>query len=196
MSLFLNTLAVLALPLLSLGFSATPKEIYGISGSGWSSPEWHWGRASGTGHECAQLCRRKYDTPRARRELVAGLVLPKDAAGSDGAGRAPASFEEVKLVLALAWQKALNGPDGEPRAYAEVLDAMAAAQRYEGGSDEENSLLLVQDMQKRFFFLDPAVEDRIDMNLLLYEGEGDWDWIRRRCSGLVLRAMDFEENGL
>ena len=231
-------------PRLSLGFSASKttsnssnsnnhKEIYGIPDSGWSSPHWKWGEATGTGHACAVLCRRQYRTPESRRDLIANLVMTKEeirggtttttadddvvseAAAAAAAQRSPANFEEVKLILALAWQKALQnghgggGGGGELRPYGEILDAMVQAERYENkavaGSgperdddddDKNNSLLLVQDMQKRYFFLTPEVDDKIRMNLLLYDGEEDWDWIRRRCSGLVLRALDFEANGL
>ena len=238
-------------PRLSLGFSASKttrnnsnrnsnnhNEIYGIPDSGWSSPHWKWGEATGTGQECAVLCRRQYRTPESRRDLIANLVMTKEAirggttttannaddevvseaaaaAAAAAAQRSPANFEEVKLILALAWQKGLQnghggGGGGELRPYGEILDAMVQAERYENkavaGSgpgrddddddDKDNSLLLVQDMQKRYFFLTPEVDDKIRMNLLLYDGDEDWDWIRRRCSGLVLRALDFEENGL
>jgi len=171
------------------------------------------------------LCRRQYRTPESRRDLIANLVMTKEAirggttTTADNAQRSPANFEEVKLILALAWQKGLHnghggGGGGELRPYGEILDAMVQAERYENkavaGSgpgrddddddddddDKDNSLLLVQDMQKRYFFLTPEVDDKIRMNLLLYDGDEDWDWIRRRCSGLVLRALDFEENGL
>ena len=236
-------------PRLSLGFSASKTtsnsnnhnrhEIYGIPDSGWSSPHWKWGEATGTGHACAVLCRRQYRTPESRRDLIANLVMTKEeirggttttadnaddekvvSEAAAAAQRSPVNFEEVKLILALAWQKGLQnghggGGGGELRPYGEILDAMVQAERYENkavaGSgpgpgrddddddnddDKDNSLLLVQDMQKRYFFLTPEVDDKIRMNLLLYDGEEDWDWIRRRCSGLVLRALDFEDNGL
>ena len=224
-------------PRLSLGFSASKttsnnrKEIYGIPASGWSSLHWKWGEATGTGHACAVLCRRQYRTPESRRDLIANLVMTKEeirggttttadnaddekvvSEAAAAAQRSPVNFEEVKLILALAWQKGLQnghgGGGGELRPYGEILDAMVQAERYkkkavagpgcddDDDNDKDNSLLLVQDMQKRYFFLTPEVDDKIRMNLLLYDGDEDWDWIRRRCSGLVLRALDFEANGL
>jgi len=199
---------VAALPLLGLSFSSTPswsKEIYGVAGSGWSSPEWKWGSAKGTGHDCAKICRERYATPESRLELIECLLLSKeeiqmDSDADDTAAsseeRVPENFEEVKLVLALAWQKARKKCYGGLESYGELLDEMAIGQLYEVGTEEDCSLLLVQHMQKRFFWLYPDVQDKISMNTLLYDCESDFDWIRRRCSGLVLQAMEFEEIGL
>jgi len=209
-SLYLRALALTAMPFLSLSFSlpspSPSKEVYGIPGSGWSSPEWKWGSATGTAHDCAKICRQQYATPEARAELIQCLLLSNedmninlDAADdsiSSNKKRTPENFEEVKLVLALAWQKARKKCYGGLETYGELLDEMAKGQRYEEGTEEFCSMLLVQHMQKRFFWLYPDVQDKISMNILLYDCDDDFDWIRRRCSGLVLKAMEFEEIGL
>jgi len=200
-SLYLRAFTLTAMPFLSLSFSSTSpqpssKEVYGIQGSGWSSPEWKWGSATGTGHDCAKICRQQYATTEARAELIECLLLSKEDMNVNLDERTPENFEEVKLVLALAWQKARKKCYGGLETYGELLDEMAKGQRYEEGTEEFCSMLLVQHMQKRFFWLYPDVQDKISMNILLYDCDDDFDWIRRRCSGLVLKAMEFEEIGL
>jgi len=180
-------LAFLQTSNLSAAFSqpSLPKTIYGIPNSGWASPKWNWGSAFGTGHDCAMICRNQYNTPAKREKLVDTLIKadPKDSESLD--------FEEVKLVLALAWQKARRyGLES----YGQILDEMAKAERYEIGDEEECSRLFVQDMQKRFMWLNAEVDDKIAMSTLWYE-TSDYDVGRRRCSGLVLKAMGFIEDG-
>mmetsp|Transcript_4878 Transcript_4878/g.6687 ORF Transcript_4878/g.6687 Transcript_4878/m.6687 type:complete len:193 (-) Transcript_4878:428-1006(-) len=174
--------------LLASAFSqaSTPKNIYGIPDSGWSSPKWNWGSPFGTGHDCAMICRSRYDTPAKREVLVDTLINadPKDGDNLD--------FEEVKLVLGLAWQKARKTG---LEAYGQVLDEMAKAERYEIGDEEACSRRFVHDMQKRYMWLDPEVEDKIAMSTLWYETT-DYDTGRRRCSGLILKSMGFIEDGL
>lgn len=161
--------------------------------SGWTSTTWNWGSAAGTGHDCALICRRSYTTRKARSELVQNLLEPVEQTRS----RVPQNFEEIKLVLALAWQNGRwNGSDGGPGGYGDILAAMADAVRYEVGSDEESSRLLVQDMQDRFALLEPADEESKAMTSLWDDTEPDVDKARRRCCGLVLNAMGFVENGL
>jgi len=161
------------------------KEIYGVPKSGWTSPEWRWGYGVGTGHDCAMICRQMYLTRESRENLVAELLEPKKKT----------SFEEVKLVLGLAWQNGRwDGSDGGPGGYGEVLTLMAEAQRYENGSEESCSQLLVQDMNDRFHLLNPTTEQLEIMKSIL--SDGDHDSARRRCAGLVLSAMEFIENGL
>ena len=173
--------------------AASPLQmIYGVPHSGWSSPQWNWGSAVGTGHDCAKICRQRYDSRPARRELVDQLL---QAANTDDI-----DFEEIKLVLALAWQRGRwDGSDGGPNGgYGEVLQLMARAQRYEEGGDEaECSARLVQDMQSRYHLLNPSSEQVQAMARLDY-GDGDATKIRTarsRCAGLVLQAMGFVENG-
>lgn len=161
----------------------SPKAIFGVQGAGWVSSDWNWGSPFGTGHDCAMVCRRRFNTPEKREELVNALI---EADGSDGL-----DFEEVKLVLALVWQKARKTG---LESYGVVLDEMAKAERYEVGDDEDCSRLFVQDIQKRYIWLDPEVDDKVAMNLLWYETE-DYDVARRRCSGLVLKSIGFIKDG-
>jgi hypothetical protein len=187
--LILSYLTISAVP--SMAFSS--KEIYNIPNSGWlQKTSWNWGSASGTGHDCAAICRRSYATRKARSELVGNLLKPADQLKS----RVPENFEEVKLVLALAWQNGRwDGSDGGPGGYGEVLAAMADANRYEVGSDDDCSRRLVQDMQDRFALLEPSDEEMKGMESLWDVTEPDVDKARRTCCGLVLNAMGFIENG-
>lgn len=165
----------------SSAFSLHMKEIYGIPRSGWTSPDWNWGSGVGTGHDCAAICRKKCERRQSRASLVTDLLERKGP-----------PFEEVKLVLALAWQRGRwDGSDGGPGGYGEVLNAMAQARRYEVG--DECDRLLVQDMKERYHLLDPTDADKEAM--LSLDGE-DVDGARRQCSGLVLKSMGFIENGL
>ena len=68
-----------------------PKTIYGVPNSGWTSPEWNWGYAVGTGHDCAAICRQKYASSDERSKLIEDLLAA-------GAGD-ETDLEEVKLVL-------------------------------------------------------------------------------------------------
>ena len=134
------------------------------------------------------VCRQLYDIPNARLELVQTLL----EANSD-----EPCFEEVKLVLALAWQRGQwDGSDGGPGGYGEVLSRMAEAKRYEEGSEEQCAKYLVEDMQSRFELLDPSEEEAIYMESLLDEVLLDYDAARKRCAGLVLNAMGFIATGL
>ena len=180
----------------SLHMISSAKSIYGVKNSGWKSPQWNWGYAVGTGHDCAAICRRQYATRESRQTLVSQLLEPD----ADPAMRLPQDFEEVKLVLALAWQRGRwDGSDGGEGGYGEVLRLMAEAKRYEDGSEEECSRRLVEDMQDRF----PLLVDNVSLELremrqLLDDDIGgkDIDYARRKCCGLVLDAMDFVDRGL
>lgn len=165
------------------------KEIYGVANSGWNAPQFNWGSAMGTGHDCAAICREMYATSLARQRLVEDLVV-------EGSG--PKNFEEVKLVLALAWQKGRSrGTVGGRDGYGVVLTNMAAAQRYEEGEDDECSRFLVQDMEERFSLLKPTNEELELMATCITELEtNNIDFARRRCAGLVLKAMGFIQDGL
>jgi len=61
-------------------------------------------------------------------------------------------FDDVKLVLTLAWQSGRwDGIDGGRGGYGDVLSAMADARRYETEDTEESrSVTLAQDMRSRF----------------------------------------------
>jgi hypothetical protein len=173
--------------------SMSAKTIYDVPNSGWASPQWNWGSASGTGHDCAAICRKRYRTRQSRSSLVKDLV---DAPSVPPRDRKPPNFEEIKLVLALAWQQGRwDGSDGGRGGYGEVLAAMADADRYEIGGEEECSLRLTEDMQARFHLLNPDAEELETMQTLFDDLETDTDAARRRCSALVLEAMGFIENG-
>jgi hypothetical protein len=131
----------------------------------------------------------------ARQKLVEDLLEP----AQDPTLRQPQNFEEVKLILGLAWQNGRwDGSDGGVGGYGDVLRHMAEAQRYEDGLDDECSRRFVQDMQDRFDLLADSTSIELrDMRALL-DGDAaqDMDRAQRRCSGLVLEAMGFVEKGL
>jgi hypothetical protein len=190
--LAVSCLAISAVP--SMAFSSKAKEIYNVPNSGWQQKaSFNWGSASGTGHDCAAICRRTYATRKVRSDLVRNLLEPADQLKS----RVPENFEEVKFVLAMAWQNGRwDGSDGGPGGYGDVLAAMADAERYEVGSDEDCSRRLVQDMQGRFALLEPSDEETKGMARLWDDAEPDVDKAQRMCCGYVLNAMGFVENGL
>lgn len=160
--------------------------VYNVPNSGWTSSKWNWGYGMGTGHECAAICRSTYQTRSQREKLVKGLL--------ENSGE-PTNFEEVKLVLALTWQKGQwTGRDGGPEGYGQVLELMARAKRYEEGSEQDCAKNLVSDMAERFHLLEPeaALQERMDA---LWQDAEDFDAARRICSGLVLESMGFVETG-
>lgn len=175
---------LLLLPVSAFSLSMSSKEIYGIKRSGWTAEQWRWGYGQGTGHDCAMISRQTYATPQLRAALVRSLIEAKVA---------EPPFEEVKLVMALAWQNGRwDGSDGGPDGYSQVLQAMAEAKRYELGTEEECSRRLIQDMQDRFPLLEPT-EAALNMMQCLWDNLpanlDDFDAARRRCSGLVLESM-------
>jgi hypothetical protein len=171
--------------------SASASVLYGVPGSGWTSPTWNWGYAVGTGHDCARICRNKYQSRSSRARLVRDLLNP----GGNDAGNAT-DLEELKLVLALAWQRGRwDGSDGGPGGYGEVLSHMADAVRYEVGSAVECRRRWLGDMQSRFATLQPS-EAAVQQVASLSPTDADVDSTLRVCSGLVLQAMGFVERGL
>mmetsp|Transcript_27425 Transcript_27425/g.31703 ORF Transcript_27425/g.31703 Transcript_27425/m.31703 type:complete len:269 (+) Transcript_27425:123-929(+) len=200
---------------IKLSATAKSKEVYNITGSGWTCPTWKWGSALGTAHEAAKICRKKYDTSERRAELIKSLLLldeedqdeEEDTTTNAGTEiddhkknplREPNSLEEVKLILALFWQKRRKKGYGGIEAYGQLVDLMAQGTRYEDDEDDDMSYrMLIQDMQKRFMFLyDTPAEDRVMLNTIWYECEPDTDLAFRRVSGLILKNMEFVEMGL
>lgn len=170
--------------------------IYGVAKSGWKSSAWNWGSAVGTGHDCARICRQNYASREARAELVENLLLTTTTGTQSSTVLIPANFEEVKLVLALAWQRGRwDGTDGGRGGYGDVLHYMAEAKRYEDGSEEECAMRLIQDMQARYSLLRPSSKQEMAMQNVVVHCESDVPRAQRRCSGLVLEAMGFVENG-
>ena len=165
--------------------AAAPTDLYGIPNSGWKSPQWNWGSASGTGHDCAMICRNKYDSVSSRKKLVNNLLEATCAE----------PFEEVKLVLGLTWQRGRwNGRDGGKGGYGDVLALMAEAKRYEDGSAEDCAKLFVHDMQERYHLVAKDNEEDLQRMESLIQ-ESDIFVARQRCSGLVLQAIGFVETG-
>jgi hypothetical protein len=125
---------------------------------------------------------------------VDNLLEPND----DPKLREPQNFEEVRLVLGLAWQQGRrDGSDGGKGGYGDVLNYMAQGKRYEEGSEEECSRRFVEDIHDRFEFIaDNTSLELREMRTLLDDAANDSDYARRKCSGLVLDAMDFVDRGL
>ena len=220
LSLILTAALLVALPLPIIAFSASSssprnKLLYGIPNSGWTSPDWNWGSPFGTGHDCAAICRERYGNRKSRTELVQKLINYNGNGGNyDDNDDDDLSFEEIKLVLGLAWQNGRwDGSDGGPNGgYGDVLKYMAGAERYEaenGDDDEEDdecSKRFIADVQKRFPLLNPSDEALEAMNQnyvcsVTERKETDGNYFaprcsRFRCSGLVLEAMKFAEKGL
>ncbi|MBV5346485.1 MAG: hypothetical protein JZU63_13750, partial [Rhodoferax sp.] len=90
------------------------------------------------------------------------------------------SFEEVKLILALAWQSGRwDGRDGGlGLGYGAVLETMAGARRYENEDEVISALNFIEDVRGKH-----AEKEEVFMD-------------RRKCAGMVLDAMNFVEKGL
>jgi hypothetical protein len=181
--------------------SASKKSIYGIAHSGWKSPKWNWGSAIGTGHDCAKICRQNSANRLLRQELISNLI---NAQGNEE--DLPSDFEEVKLTLALAWQRGRwDGSDGGKGGYGDVLESLVMADRYENGPEPQWSKLWIRDLASRFHLLKPSADNASIMENLLHESslsnEDEYGnnfvvyRARRRCSGLVLLEMGFINNG-
>lgn len=162
--------------------NSTDKRIFGVAKSGWQSPQWNWGSAIGTGHDCARICRDRFKTTDARQDYVDKLM--------DG-NESWTDTEEIKLTLALTWQRGRwDGSDGGSQGYGQVLSLMAQAERYEG---DDGLPVLVGDMQQRFRLLKASTDDQDNMRLLMEEYSVGTAF--RKCSGLVLKHVGFIENG-
>jgi hypothetical protein len=194
--------------ILFMGSKTNGRRLYGVSKSGWQSPVWNWGSAVGTGHDCAKICRQQYSSRSKRQELVHHLLSAEGTIDD-----IPQDFEEVKLILALAWQRGRwDGTDGGKGGYSEVLQHLVTADRYEAkdGSDSDLdwSRLWIYDIQQRYHTLKPSPEQIKSMQNIVEivqlqtnsnaRSSCDDSVIyraRRQCSGLVLEAMGFIENG-
>lgn len=71
---------------MSTSVSETTREIYNIPNSGWCSDSWNWGYASGTGHDCAAICRKMYASRDDRQRLVSSLLEPVQFNGEHDPG--------------------------------------------------------------------------------------------------------------
>lgn len=175
----------------------TDREIYGIPNSGWKSPQWNWGSARGTGHDCAAICRSRWALPSDRAGLVRALLDPAAFRSARPAAETP--FEEVKLILGLSWQGGGGGGG-----YSRVLEAMAGARRYEMEDEVLSALNFIEDVSGRFDEVCESEEELGRMRAVANDVRGKHDirrggdvfMDRRMCAGMVLDAMDWVENGL
>ena len=186
----------------------TTKEIYSIPNSGWSSKQWNWGSAIGTGHDAAMIARKLYATKSDRQKLIKSLLNPveyKSTHPSSFNSSPEVSFEEVKLILGLAWQNGRwDGSDGGPEeGYSHVLSTMAAAHRYENDDEVLSALNFIEDVSKRFHTISRNEDELNRMKCIAIDVREKHDasmeevfMVRRICAGMVLDAMGFVENGL
>lgn len=194
-----------ALAMSPITSSETTRQIYNIPNSGWSSDSWNWGYASGTGHDCAAICRKMYASRDDRERLVSSLLEPVQFnALHQPQNEVP--FEEVKLILGLAWQRGRwDGSDGGANGYGEVLQTMATAIRYENEDDVISAINFIQDVTAKFSTISKSEGKLNRMKDMANACKGGHSSIinidevfmdRRICAGLVLEAMGFVENGL
>jgi hypothetical protein len=181
--------ASFTITMMSSSNRSADQRIFGVPHSGWKSSQWNWGYGVGTGHDCAKICRQRLNTKSARQDYVNKLM---------NGNVALTDTEEIKLTLALTWQRGRrDGSDGGPNGYGQVLALMAQAERYEEQQDDEGedfgTRRLVEDMQERFRLLKPSVEDHDEMKSLLDTNSTAVAF--RKCSGLVLQQVGFIENG-
>ena len=189
------------LSMTSYEISETEKIIYNIPNSGWSSPQWNWGSAIGTGHDCAAICRKLYNTKADREKLVDSLLNPVEYKSTHP--EFEISFEEVKLILGLAWQNGRwDGSDGGPEGYGHVLSTMAAAQRYEEDDEVLSALNFIQDVSDRFSTISRKSDELTKMKAIAIDIREKHDaskeevfMTRRMCAGMVLDNMGWIENG-
>ncbi|KAL3785182.1 hypothetical protein ACHAW5_011207 [Stephanodiscus triporus] len=182
--------------------SETSKQIYNIPDSGWRSKKWSWGSARGTGHDCAAICRRRWDDESDRRDLVQSLLDPAEFKGLHPHSEVP--FEEIKLILGLAWQRGRrDGTDGGPgQGYGAVLETMAEARRYENEDEVISALNFIDDVSGRFASICRDAEKLKRMKAIANDIRGkhaekeEVFMARRMCAGMVLDAMNFVESGL
>ena len=181
----------------------TEKGIYNIPNSGWKSKQWNWGSARGTGHDAAMICRRRWDSRDDRKKLVQSLLDPVEFKASYPDSEVP--FEEVKLILGLAWQRGRwDGSDGGPGGYGEVLSIMADARRYEDEDEVISAINFIEDVSKRFATISRNAEELKKMKCIATEIQGrhhhagieELFMDRREVAGMVLDAMGFVDNGL
>ena len=167
----------------------TSKELYGIDGASWTSSKWNWGYAVGTGHDCAAICRRKFETRDSREEWIRNIACGEIC------------IEEIKLVLALAWQKGRwDGSDGGEGGYGEVLEEMIKG-FYDTKDEEENARMMIIDLASRYPFISESsseldVMEKIANQAIEVENMETLESLRFECCEMVLKAMGFVERGL
>lgn len=182
--------------------------LYNIPHSGWKSPQWNWGSARGTGHDCAAICRSRWSNKEDRRKLVHSLLSPEKyhAKLHPSSSIGEVSFEEIKLILGLAWQRGRwDGTDGGPQGYRSVLQTMADARRYENENEILSALHFIEDVSAKYQSISRNAEELHKMKEIAFSvlhgkkthaSKEEIFMARRMCAGMVLDAMHFVENGL
>eukprot|EP00930_Biecheleria_cincta_P060867 TRINITY_DN46451_c0_g1_i1.p1 TRINITY_DN46451_c0_g1~~TRINITY_DN46451_c0_g1_i1.p1 ORF type:complete len:251 (-),score=41.41 TRINITY_DN46451_c0_g1_i1:97-849(-) len=143
------------------------------SAATWGSTTWNWGDEVGDAHDMAAKLRGQLQERSDRAMWLQGAVVQPN--------RVP--WADMKLALALLWQKAMHeGRDGGPAGWRVPLSRMVAG-TYEGG--EAGDRLLVVDMEVRL----PA------SRIIVEDGPEDMDGWRRRVAAQVFKELDFVEGG-
>eukprot|EP00241_Pyramimonas_parkeae_P010629 CAMPEP_0114227554 /NCGR_PEP_ID=MMETSP0058-20121206/1854_1 /TAXON_ID=36894 /ORGANISM="Pyramimonas parkeae, CCMP726" /LENGTH=240 /DNA_ID=CAMNT_0001338407 /DNA_START=27 /DNA_END=750 /DNA_ORIENTATION=- len=158
---------------------------------GWGSPNWKWGYAVGDAHDAAAKVRSQLRAPAVRAGWLQAVTCdPKRV-----------SWFEIKLVLALAWQRAARD-DGGPNGFRAVMENMRLAQ-YEG--NDEADAKLVQDMDVRLPMLvdggdlsgvQGIVQDLGGSSALKLQQTDVVEFRRRYVAAQVLILLEFVEVGL
>eukprot|EP00287_Rhodomonas_sp_CCMP768_P002193 CAMPEP_0196735596 /NCGR_PEP_ID=MMETSP1091-20130531/13982_1 /TAXON_ID=302021 /ORGANISM="Rhodomonas sp., Strain CCMP768" /LENGTH=155 /DNA_ID=CAMNT_0042079249 /DNA_START=171 /DNA_END=638 /DNA_ORIENTATION=- len=153
--------------------------------STWANPEWRWGYGVGLAHDQAAILRAKLRTPDSRSAWLDTMV----------SGSGEVGWEEVKLALALKWQRANRVMNGDAMtAYNQVMEQLRKA-KYEG---EENDKLFVKDMEARLRFFG----DFSNGLVLDFRGKqapdliDSYDSRRRVIAAAVLECFEFVDAGL
>ena len=190
--------------------TATAKKgiLYNIPHSGWKSTQWNWGSARGTGHDCAAICRSRWSNKDDRRKLVQSLLSPEKyhALLHPSSSIGEVSFEEIKLILGLSWQRGRwDGTDGGPQGYRSVLQTMVDARRYENENEILSALHFIEDVSAKYNSISRNAEELHKMKEIAFSvlhgkkthaSKEEIFMARRMCAGMVLDAMHFVDNGL
>jgi hypothetical protein len=156
-----------------------------LSMSKWADPKWRWGYGVGLAHDEAARLRAKLRTAEDRSAWLDAMVEQEEQV----------DWEEVKLALALKWQKAnrMRGDDAMT-AYNQVMELLRLA-RYEG---KEEDKLFVKDLEARLRFLGDSANSLV----LDFRGKqrpdarDSSDGRRRVIAAAVLEGFEFVESGL
>eukprot|EP00242_Pyramimonas_sp_CCMP2087_P009927 CAMPEP_0198201992 /NCGR_PEP_ID=MMETSP1445-20131203/5038_1 /TAXON_ID=36898 /ORGANISM="Pyramimonas sp., Strain CCMP2087" /LENGTH=171 /DNA_ID=CAMNT_0043872685 /DNA_START=318 /DNA_END=833 /DNA_ORIENTATION=- len=166
----------------------------GKSESEWASPTWNWGSARGDAHDEALKIRTKLNAPQSRSTWLEQMVTTDSLV----------SWSEVKLVLALKWQRAAHARrDGGEAGYGYVMEQLRRA-KYEGSVEADKKF--VSDMEERLAVI-VADADRSKLREFVEPMDGG-QWMdavkresptgyhRRSVAAQVLVALKFVDDGL
>ena len=153
--------------------------------SGWSSPSWNWGSAVGDAHNEAMRIRGALRDEELRRQWLVSMI----------GGSSAVEWEDVKLVLALKWQKAAR--ERRDADYGFVMERLRLAE-YEGDQQDE---VMVADMEARLDQLRPDAKEMEAFFMAAQNNEGGIyqdlpDAHRRAVAARVLVGLDFVAQGL